>query len=371
MKQRLFWLTVVSYVLVGAASASAATAVWGYQGIPVTERTTATELPGLPESPTLIQAGYHSAYALEPDGTVYAFGQNIHGQLGDGGRGSLKGWVKVRFPAGVRITALGITLDGGAAVDSTGQGWEWGRGNNDVSCGVEREAKVPKMVPSLTDVSAVSGYQEHILWLTDSGTVLACGENGAGQAGQPAGVGEVATPTEVPGIAGAVQLASGSAQSLVLTGAGKVYGFGNNNHGQLCERKKPNGPLSGDIFGARQLALPGAVSDIATGNGTSLFLVEGVPYGCGVDTEGTIGDGQTSDKTAPTVASELLTHDFTSLITGAEESAGVAGGEIYTWGAGQKGDLGNGQSSGFDLSPFPAYAGVEVSATALDVVARG
>jgi len=368
MRKRLFWIVAVAYLLLAAASASARTAVWGYQGIPITEHTTATELPGLPESPTLIQAGYHSAYALEPDGTVYAFGQNIGGQLGGGGaRSDYTSWVKVQFPAGVRITALGITLDGGAAVDSSGQGWEWGRGHRDVSCGVGTEMKVPTRVPSLTDVTAVSGYQEHILWLTNSGTVLACGENGEGQAGQPGSVGEVATPTEVPGISGAVQLATGSGQSLVRTETGSVYGFGSDNHGQLCERKKPNG----DIFGARQLPLPGAVSDIATGNGTSLFLVEGVPYGCGVDSQGTIGDGGAVNRFAPTVASELLTHEFTSLITGAEQSAGVAEGEIYTWGAGLKGALGNGQSSGVDLSPFPAYPGVEVSATALDVVARG
>ncbi len=152
--------------------------------------------------------------------------------------------------------------------------------------------------------------------------MLACGENGAGQAGQAA-----------------------------------ERGRGGGTHGSARHRG--------------QLALPGAVSDIATGNGTSLFLVEGVPYGCGVDLAGTIGDGETNDKATPTVASELLTRDFTSLITGAEQSAGVAEGEVYTWGSGQKGDLGNGQSEGFDLSPFPAYAGVEVSATALDVVARG
>jgi hypothetical protein len=93
-------------------------------------------------------------------------------------------------------------------------------------------------------------------------------------------------------------------------------------------RRPPKCPAS------RQLALPGAVSDITTSNGTSLFLVEGVPYGCGVDLAGTIGDGETNDKATPTVASELLTRDFTSRITGAEQSAGVAEGEVYTWGSG-------------------------------------
>lgn len=368
MKKRLFWITAAVYLLIAAANASARTAVWGYQGIPITEHTTATELPGLPESPTLIQAGYHSAYALEPDGSVYAFGQNIGGQLGTaGGRSNYTRWVKVHFPAGVLVTALGITLDGGAAVDSTGQGWEWGRGHNDVSCGVGTEVKLPTKVPSLTDVTAVSGYAEHILWLTSGGKVLACGENGEGQSGQPESTLEVATPTEVPGISEAVQLATGTQQSLVRTASGKVYGFGTNKKGQLCEKSK----LNGDIFGARQLPLPGAASDIATGNGTSLMLVEGVPYGCGIDSQGTIGDGETTNKFAPTVASALLTHEFTSLITGAEESAGVAEGEIYTWGAGLKGALANGKSNGFLLSPFLAYPGVEVSATALDVVARG
>jgi len=370
MRERLFLTAAVAvvYLSLAAGTASAKTAIWGYQGIAITEHTTPTELPGLPEAPTMIQAGYHSAYALEPDGTVYAFGQNIGGQLGTGARGgSYTSWVKVHFPAGVRVTALGITLDGGAAVDSTGQGWEWGRGHEDVSCGLGTEVKVPTEVTSLTNVTAVSGYAEHILWLTTGGKVLACGENGEGQSGQPESVPAVATPTEVPGISEAVQLATGSVQSLVRTATGKVYGFGANNKGQLCESSKQNG----DIFGARQLPMPGAVSDIATGNGTSLFLLEGVPYGCGVDKQGTIGDGATTDKFAPTVASELLTHEFTSLITGAEESAGVAEAEIYTWGAGLKGALGNGKSNGFVLSPFPAYPGAEVSATALDVVARG
>jgi alpha-tubulin suppressor-like RCC1 family protein len=103
-----------------------------------------------------------------------------------------------------------------------------------------------------------------------------------------------------------------------------------------------------------------------------VFLVEGVPYGCGDDSSGQIGDGQTSNKFAPTVASEVLTLGLTKVVAAGEASMGLSSsGEVYTWGSAEAGDLGNGSDEGFSLSPVPvASEGLEVSATAHNMITR-
>lgn len=361
--------TLVAF-LIFTASASAQTVLWGYQGSPDTEHTTPFEPSGLPEPAVATKAGYHSALALEPNGELYAQGEDIGGQLGDGGGPvSLTAWVRVHFPEGVKIKAMGIALDENLAVDSMGQGWAWGRGRHDVNCGVGENVEVPMRISGLTDVVEVSGYEEHVLWRTESGHVLACGENTRGQSGQPEGVSEVATPTEVPSVSTAVEIASGSEWSLVRLNSGVVDGFGTNKHGQLCFAKK----VAKYVYGAEALPFPGVVDQVAAGNGTTLALVEGVPYGCGDDGEATIGDGGGADKYAPTAATELLMKDCVHLATGAGQAACVTGGgQILTWGEELKGSLGNGVvgEGPAQIVPFDAYAGSEVSETALDVVAR-
>jgi alpha-tubulin suppressor-like RCC1 family protein len=77
-----------------------------------------------------IDASNTSSYALESNGTMLAWGENHHGQLGDGGEGttgaSYTEAVKVAFPPGVSVTAIGEAQNDGFAIDSEGQGWAVG-----------------------------------------------------------------------------------------------------------------------------------------------------------------------------------------------------------------------------------------------------
>jgi alpha-tubulin suppressor-like RCC1 family protein len=367
MKPRMAILVsaLLALVLSATSIASAQTYIWGYEGTPVTEHTTPFALTGLPEEPVSTKAGYHSALALEPNGTLYAQGLAGYGQLGDGkGSNALTEWVKVEFPAGVRIETMGIALTTNYAIDTTGQAWEWGRGAEGVSCGGSEDMGVPEKIGAITDATAVAGYEYHVLWLTKTGKVLACGENGQGQSGQPASVGDVTTPTEVPGIGGAVEVVAGSQWSLVRTQS-TVYGFGTNRRGRLCQPRRVE-----DVFVPTAIPQPASTTQMAAGRNNSLFLDGGSLYGCGGDEEGQIGDGSTTAKFHLTLATELVGDPLTSVATGDGESVGISDGEALTWGGEEHGDLGVGTSAGFSLTPLMAVPAVEVTATALDVLAR-
>jgi alpha-tubulin suppressor-like RCC1 family protein len=366
-------LAAACLCLLLAATASAKVKRWGSEG-PQSEQSTPLAVASIGESPTVIDASNRSAYALEPNGSVLAWGIGNEGELGDGSRArSDDAAVKVDFPADVKIVAIGEARASGFAIDSTGQGWSWGQGGDGSSCNGLEETDTPAKVPGVTDAIAVQGGEQHVLWLLANGTVVACGNNVDGELGLPGSIREASTPLAVPGLSNVVEISAGQLQSLARTASGKVYGFGSNAEGQLCMSKSVK-----KLFTPTEVPLPGAASDISAGgnhlsDGTSLMMVEGVPYGCGDDESGQVGDGQSTSKYAPTVASELLTLGLTRVVAAGEASMGISSsGEVYTWGSNVAGALGNGSERGFSLSPLAVDAGAaEVSGTAWDMLDRG
>ncbi|HEY4938088.1 MAG TPA: cell wall anchor protein, partial [Actinomycetota bacterium] len=75
---------------------------------------------------TAVSAGWDHSLALSVTGTVYAWGQNRWGQLGDGTLVDKNAPVAVGFPAGTVITAIAAGAYFSLSLDSSGQVWGWG-----------------------------------------------------------------------------------------------------------------------------------------------------------------------------------------------------------------------------------------------------
>jgi alpha-tubulin suppressor-like RCC1 family protein len=328
--------------------------------------------------PTLIDAGNGDGYAIE-SGVVKAWGSGQNGALGNGSNLSSEAAITVPLPAGVKAVSLGEAERSGFAVTATGTVYDWGDNKNGDLCQGPKEVDVkrPELIPGLSGVVAAQGAKHSVIFLLSNGAVEACGWNEAGQLGLGPTLVEATSPTPVPGVSKVVELSVGPKVSALRIASGQVLVAGTNLNGQLGL-----GEGVRQVSSFTRVPLPGPASSVSVGGGSpvshTLVLVEGVPYGWGRDEGGEIGDGSTSSKYTPVVASELTTYGFTSLKAAGHSSIGLVHGDVYSWGENQSGELGigeegEGEEGEAEQSFAPQFvdSGVaEISATARNVIDR-
>ncbi len=177
--------------------------------------------------------GDHELALLE-NGTVMAWGNNEHGQLGNGTTENSCSPVKVKGLEHV----VAISAGGGSnfALLENGTLMAWGAdGEGELGTGVRTTTVTePKAVSGLSEVTAVSGGGDTSLATTANGKLYAWGTNQNGELGQgTAGVEPSDVPLEVPGISTAIGVAAGEKDGvglphdLVLLSGGTVKDWGN------------------------------------------------------------------------------------------------------------------------------------------------
>jgi alpha-tubulin suppressor-like RCC1 family protein len=207
-----------------------------------------------------VAAGYGHNLALKADGTVWAWGFNGHGQLGDGTTETRTTPVQVSGLAGVIKIAAGDAHS--MAVNRDGTVWVWGsNAAGQLGDGTTADRLLPVQA-ALTRAAAVAGGQLHSLALKDDGTVWAWGRDEYGQLGggtqlpQLSGLG----PLQVGGVSGVREIAAGSTHSLALKDDGTVWAWGNNTAGQLGDGTRSPQSVPGRSTPAQVSDLPRVVA---------------------------------------------------------------------------------------------------------------
>lgn len=123
--------------------------------------------------------------ALKEDGTVWAWGSNSVGQLGDGtGVFGAISTVPVQVVGLNGITAIAAGDYHSMALKNDGTLWVWGLNQYGLlGIGSTTDSNVPVQVSSLTGVAAIAAGWEHSLALKNDGTLWAWGYNYRGQLG--------------------------------------------------------------------------------------------------------------------------------------------------------------------------------------------
>ncbi|MDP3000959.1 MAG: hypothetical protein Q8N47_25985 [Bryobacterales bacterium] len=177
-----------------------------------------------------IAGGGGYSLALKSDGTVWAWGDNTFGELGDGSTMNRLTPVPVSGLTGVvAIAAANHSL----ALKSDGTVWAWGyndRGQLGDRTTTDRSTPVP--VSGLTGVVGIAAAYSNSLALKSDGTVAAWGYNGYGSLGDDSNTNRL-TPVPVSGLTGVAAIAGGDNYGLALKSDGTAWAWGANYYGQL------------------------------------------------------------------------------------------------------------------------------------------
>ncbi|WP_032723443.1 RCC1 domain-containing protein, partial [Salinispora arenicola] len=249
---------------------------------------------------TAIAAGAFHSLALTSAGTVLAWGENLHGQLGNGGTTNMSTPVGVSLPAGVTITAVAAGAAHSLALTSTGAVLAWGDNTNgQLGNGTTTGSSTPVDVdlPAGTTITAVAAGAAHSLALTSTGAALAWGNNADGQLGNGDTTNR-STPVDVDLPAGVTitAVAAGAAHSLALTSAGAVVAWGRNASGQLGNGTTTGSSTPVDV----DLPTGATINAIAAGLDFGLALTTaGTVVAWGRNFSGQLGNGDTTNRSTP------------------------------------------------------------------------
>jgi alpha-tubulin suppressor-like RCC1 family protein len=281
-----------------------------------------------------IAAGIYHSIALAADGSVWTWGGNNYGQLGDGS------YVQKTSPEKVsnltNIVEIAAGLYHSVALGADGSVWAWGHnGNGELGDGTTTHRTSPVQVSNLTNIAGIAAGNYHSLAVRADGSVWTWGYNYNGQLG----IGSTVTrtsPVQVPNLTQIAGVAAGSFHSLALTTDGTLWAWGRNNYGQLGDG------TTTQRYSPVEVSNLTNIIEMAPSLYHSLALkADGTVWAWGYNNYGQLGDGTTTQRTSPVEVSNLS--NVIGISAGDYHSLALkADGTIWAWGRNNYGQLGDG-----------------------------
>jgi len=281
-----------------------------------------------------VSAGtFHSA-ALKQDGSLWTWGANVQGQLGDGtttlrrnpGRiGAERPWKRVAT-GGRHTVALAV---GGTL-------WAWGDNPaGQLGTGTITDLRSPTQIGVDTDWQWVSAGDAHTVALKQDGSLWAWGDNAFRQVGNGSGVDQLA-PLRLGVDSDWWFIAAGGFHTVALKRNGTLWAWGDNTWGQIGGGSFRNAPVP---------LLVSATPDWATISAgqfhTTALKLDGVRWSWGQNSEGQLGN-ERRGPTVVTAARVGTAIDWVETSSGGRHTVALTADQrLWTWGDNDFGQLGS------------------------------
>jgi alpha-tubulin suppressor-like RCC1 family protein len=267
---------------------------------------------------TVSISGDGHSMALKSDGSVWTWGHGNSGELGDGVALPIPPMTQHDALTPVQVVNLGPNATnpvtaiaaGGShalALKKDGSVWAWGHdasgqlGDGAVLPGADVSTPIQSIAPSTTNpVVAIAAGDAFSLAKKKDGSVWTWGNNASGELGDNT-TNDRSTPAVVSGLStGVSKIAAGGSFCVVLKTDGSVLAWGNDASGELGDNGAPNDEhLPVQVTGLG----PGSnITAISSGFSHTIALTtNGTLTVWGRNASGQLGDGTTTQQNVPEV----------------------------------------------------------------------
>ncbi|MBK8011683.1 MAG: hypothetical protein IPK13_10045 [Deltaproteobacteria bacterium] len=248
-------------------------------------RNTPELVSSLEDKVASVAAGGDHMCAVKMDGSVWCWGKNDHGQLGNGTL------VSASTPVYATDSAVQVALgpDFSCALKLDGTVWCWGRDDaGQLADGGGQDSLSPKKTITIPGLVAITAGGKHGCTITSAGKAYCWGDNRSAL-GHPTSSYEI-FPSDFSGVRPVVQISSGTEHTCALNDQGQVYCWGRNDNCQLARTCVGAGALGGTYLGL--LVMDQVVAIHANGMSSFAQRADGTVWGWGQDVFGQLGTGE-------------------------------------------------------------------------------
>jgi alpha-tubulin suppressor-like RCC1 family protein len=315
------------------------------------------------ESSRQVVAGSFHTCALKTGGTVYCWGYNGEGELGDNTTNSQQVPVQVLDTEGSAplsdITQIAAGDQFNCALKNDGSVYCWGYGEyGQLGNGVAGDSHIPVQVLEVGGLGTLAGVTQittgtaHACALKNDGSVYCWGDNYNGEIGdnttddrfvpvQVLGVGGIGALTDV------TQITAGGNHTCALGADESAYCWGYNFDGTLGDNTTDDRYVPVHVLGPDGTGVLSGITQIAAGvYHTCAVMTDQRAYCWGYNAYGQLGDDTVNDRHIPVqvlgVGGLGILSDVMQITAGGNHTCAIdVDDNIFCWGANYTGQLGN------------------------------
>ncbi|MDR0490310.1 MAG: hypothetical protein LBH28_03560, partial [Oscillospiraceae bacterium] len=240
----------------------------------------------------VVSAGYYHTAVITTDGSLWAWGNNVYGQLGDGTTTDRS--VPTRIGTSNDWIAVSAGFWHTVAVKTDGSLWTWGRNfYAQLGDGTRTDCSVPARIGMSNDWTAVYAGGNHTIATKTDGSHWAWGYNGVGQLGDGTTI-RRSVPTRIGVDNDWTAVSAGNNHTSAIKTNGSLWAWGSNNVGELGDGTtiRRNVPT--------QIGTGNDWATVSVGGGHTVAIkTNGSLWAWGLNDYGQLGDGTDTNRLEP------------------------------------------------------------------------